>query len=157
MLWRKNPGEFKAHKGDANRRSMQGLAKSDAASGILAFEDSMAVGWCALAPREEYSALGRSRILKPIDDQPVWSVSCFFIDKARRRNGLSVKLLEAAVDYASARGARIVEGYPVDPDKTNYPAVYAWTGLAKAFKKAGFEECIRRSPTRPIMRRKIDS
>jgi len=157
MLWRKKPGEFKEHKGNGNRKSMHHLARSGRAPGILAYEGDTPVGWCAIAPREEYPALSRSRVLKPIDDQPVWSVSCFFIDKSHRKMGLSAKLLEAAVDYAKARGAKIIEGYPIEPDNNNYPAVYAWVGLAKTFRKAKFKECIRRSPTRPIMRREIKS
>ena len=136
---------------------MRRLARSKTAPGILAYEGDTPVGWCAIAPREEYPALERSRILKPVDDEPVWSVSCFFIDKDRRKMGLSVKLLEAAVSYAKSRGAKIVEGYPVEPAKGNYPAVYAWVGLARSFEKAKFRECTRRSPTRPIMRRKIES
>jgi len=155
MLWRKTPAEFKEQKGDGNRKSMQRLAQSNRARGVLAYEENKPVGWCAIAPRDDYPALSRSRVLKPIDDQPVWSVSCFFIDKAHRKKGLSAKLLEAAVNYAKAQGAEIVEGYPVEPDKDNYPAVYAWVGLAKTFKKAKFKECARRSPTRLIRRRKI--
>lgn len=157
MLWRTTPTEFKAQKGEGNRESMRRLAQSDRAPGILVYRGNAPVGWCAIAPREDYPALGRSRVLKPFDDEPVWSVSCFFIDKAHRKTGLSVKLLEAAVSYARSQGAKIVEGYPVDPGKDNYPAVYAWVGLARTFEKAGFRECARRSPTRPIMRLKTVS
>ncbi len=155
MLWRTTPTEFKLQKGEGNRKSMQRLARAPRAPGVLAFADGHAVGWCAIAPREDYPALGRSRVLKPVDDQPVWSVSCFFIDRRCRQQGLSLQLLEAAVDYATSQGAKIVEGYPVEPTTANYPAVYAWVGLASTFKKAGFRECARRSPTRPIMRREI--
>lgn len=157
MLWRKSPAEFKEQKGEGNRKSMQHLAQSKRALGVLAYEGTNPIGWCAVAPREDYPALSRSRVLKPIDDKPVWSVSCFFIDKAHRKKGLSTKLLEAAVTYAKSQGAKIVEGYPVEPVKDNYPAVYAWVGLAKTFKKTKFKECARRSPTRPIMRRMIKS
>ena len=157
MLWRTTPAEFKKQKGNGNRKSMQRLAQSNRAPGILAYEEDKAIGWCAIAPRDDYPALNRSRVLQPIDDQPVWSVSCFFIGKDHRKKGLSTKLLEAAVNYAKSQGAKVVEGYPVEPVKDNYPAVYAWVGLAKTFKKAKFKECVRRSPTRPIMRREIQS
>jgi hypothetical protein len=53
------------------------------------------VAWCSVAPRESFSALERSRVLKRIDDAPVWSISCFFIRKEFRKQGLSVKILEA--------------------------------------------------------------
>ena len=105
-----------------------------------------------MAPRQAFPALERSRILKRVDDQPVWSVVCFFIAKTYRRQGLTVSLLRAAVKYARQQGARIVEGYPEDPKKANIPPPFAFTGLASAFLQAGFVEVLRRSETRPIMR-----
>lgn len=155
MHWRLTPSEFKKRKGSGNRQAMRRLARSERAPGILGYDAGTPIGWCAIAPREEYSALNRSRVMKPVDDKTVWSVSCFYIDKNYRRQGISVKLLEAAVKYAKSKGARIVEGYPVEPNKDNYPAVFAWTGTTKTFKRAKFQECVRRSPTRPIMRREI--
>ena len=62
-------------------------------------------------------------------------------------------MIEGAVDYARNKGARIIEGYPIDPKKKPMPPVFAYTGLAAAFRKAKFKEVARRSETRPIMRR----
>ena len=153
MVWRLTPREFRAGKGRGNRQAMLDLARSGRSPGVLAYDGAAAVGWCAIAPREEYSALERSRILKPVDAQAVWSVSCFFIDRKYRRTGVSVPLLEAAVEFARSQGARIVEGYPVEPAVDDYPAAYAWYGIAKTFLRAGFAECARRSPTRPVVRK----
>jgi GNAT superfamily N-acetyltransferase len=110
------------------------------------------VGWCALAPRATYVRLGTSRNLKPVDEQPVWSVSCFFVARPYRRRGVTVQLLRAAVKHARSRGARIVEGYPIEPGDGNVPAAFAWTGFVPAFREAGFDEVARRSPRQPIMR-----
>jgi hypothetical protein len=68
---------------------------------------------------------------------------------------VTVKLLEAAAKHARARGAECLEGYPVDPRKDTVPDVWVFTGLAGAFRKAGFVEVARRSETRPIMRREL--
>jgi hypothetical protein len=65
---------------------------------------------------------------------------------------VTVALLEAAIEHAARRGATIVEGYPVEPKKDSMPEVYAFTGMASAFRQAGFVEVARRSETRPIMR-----
>jgi GNAT superfamily N-acetyltransferase len=92
------------------------------------------------------------RILKPVDEQPVWSVVCFFVAKGYRRQGVTVGLLKAAAAYARQHGAQILEGYPEDPKKDKVPDVFAFTGLCGAFRKAGFSEVARRSETRPIMR-----
>jgi GNAT superfamily N-acetyltransferase len=152
MCWRLPRKSFVAQKGEGNRIALKTIVENDEPPGILAYADGQAVGWCAVAPREAYPALGRSRMLAAIDDKPVWSISCFFIAKEQRRKGLTVSLLRAAVDFVRERGGRIVEGYPVEPKSASMPAVFAWTGVASAFLKAGFKEAARRSPTRPIMR-----
>lgn len=152
MVWRLPRKTFVAQKGDGNRIALKTIVENEEPPGILAYADRQPAGWCAVAPRETYSALERSRILAPVDDQPVWSISCFFIAKELRNNGLSVAMLSAAVDFVRERGGNLVEGYPIEPKTKSMPAAFAWTGLASAFRKAGFEELARRSPTRPIMR-----
>ncbi len=131
---------------------MKKIVAAGKVPGLLAYAGREPVGWCSVAPREAFPVLENSRVLKRVDDQPVWSASCFFVARPYRRQGLSVKLLRAAVAYAKKKGARMVEGYPVEPKKTPMPDVFAWTGLAGTFRRASFTEVLRRSPTRPIMR-----
>jgi GNAT superfamily N-acetyltransferase len=97
--------------------------------------ENQPVGWCAVAPREAFQRLERSRVLKRVDDNPVWSVVCFFIAKSFRRKGISVKLLKAAVDYATKEDAKIVEGYPIEPKKPRTPDASVYTGLASVFRR----------------------
>ena len=155
MWWRLPRAEFVAGKGTRNQRAFERLVKSGEITGILAYSGREPVGWCAFAPREVYPRLANSRILQPVDDQPVWSVTCFFVAKPFRKRGVSAALLEAAAQYAKKHGARIVEGYPVDSATGRQPDVFVYTGLASAFRKAGFAEVARRSATRPIMRKPV--
>ncbi len=152
MYWRLTRTQFEQGKGEFNRLNLNTLVTSGHVPGILAYSGNEPVGWCSIAPRQEFSTLERSRILKPVDDQPVWSIVCFFISRGMRRKGLTVELLKAGVEYACANGARIVEGYPVEPKGGKAPDVFMYTGLVSAFKQAGFIEILRRSETRPIMR-----
>ena len=152
MWWRLTRSEFMQHRGEGNKRALEDIVSSGKVPGILAFVGGQPVGWCALAPRESFPKLARSRILKRVDDEPVWSVVCFFVAKAFRRKGVSTRLLKAAVDYSRKQGGKIVEGYPVEPKKEWTPDPFAYTGLASAFRKVGFVEVVRRSETRPIMR-----
>ena len=147
--------DFVRRQGAANKRAFKRIVQTGEPPGILAYAGDTPIGWCALAPRETYVRLERSRVLKPVDDQPVWSVVCFFVAKPYRRKGVSVRLLKAAVTYAKRQGARIVEGYPFDYKSKQTPDPFVWTGLMGAFRNAGFTEVIRRSPSRPIMRRHI--
>ena len=152
MWWRLKRSEFERRQGDGNKRALKKIVASGEEPGILAYAGGQPIGWCAVAPREAYPVLDRSPTLKRVDDRPVWSVTCFFIARPWRRKGVTVALLEAAIEYAARRGATIVEGYPVEPKKDSMPEVYAFTGMASAFRKAGFIEVARRSETRPIMR-----
>jgi GNAT superfamily N-acetyltransferase len=152
MYWRLTRTQYTEQQGELNRRNMKAIVESDNIPGILAYAGDEPAGWCSIAPREEFSTLARSRVLKPVDDQPVWSVVCFFVSRKHRRQGLTVALLKAAVEYARSRGARIVEGYPVDPREGKSPDVFVYTGLVSAFTQAGFTEVLRRSETRPIVR-----
>jgi GNAT superfamily N-acetyltransferase len=151
MTWRLKRSEFEANKGQGNKDAMRAIVDGGQSPGILGYQGGLAVGWCAVAPRTEYPALARSRVLKPIDSQSVWSVSCLFVQKESRGAGVSVALLKAAVAHVKAQGGHIVEGYPVEP-KGKLPAPFVWTGLTSAFLKAGFTEAARGSASRPIMR-----
>jgi GNAT superfamily N-acetyltransferase len=156
MWWRLPKAEFEKGRGALNRRRMRDrVARGDAPGippGILAYEGSEPIGWCAVAPRDEYPRLDSSRVLARLDAEPVWSIGCLFVAKARRGRGVSAALLRAAAEFAASRGAEVVEGYPVDSKASKMPDAFAWTGLASAFLAVGFEEVARRSATRPIMR-----
>lgn len=153
MLWRRPRAEFESGKGAGNKEAMHSVVAAGGTPGLLAYANRVPVGWCAVAPRACYPALARSRVLRAADDLPVWSVSCLFVEKSHRRQGVSVALLKAAVRFVEKQGGTVVEGYPVEPKSPNMPAVFAWTGTVSAFLKAGFHEHRRGSPTRPIMRR----
>ena len=151
MWWRLPRAEWVKGKGEGNKRAIRRLIEQGAVPGLLAYAGSQPVGWCAIAPREAFPRLATSRTLKPVDNRPVWSITCFFVARPFRRCGVTVELLKSAVKFACERGAMIVEGYPVDLKKEQAD-VFVYTGLVSAFRQAGFTEVARRSPTRPIMR-----
>ena len=88
MFWRLERAMFKKTKGDGNRQILKGIVETGEQPGILAYDGATAVGWCGIAPREKLIALENSRILKRVDDQPVWSITCFFVLKEARRQGI---------------------------------------------------------------------
>jgi GNAT superfamily N-acetyltransferase len=122
--------------------------------GILAYHEGQPVGWCAIEPRERYGRLARSPVTKPLDEQPVYSLTCFYVDKHFRRRGITGGLIKAAIKHVKAQGGNMIEAYPKDPKQpiSNQDAYY---GLMSTFKRLGFKEVARRSETRSMMRLEV--
>jgi len=154
MTWRIPLREFKANGGAGNRAAMRALVDAGEQPGVLLYQEGRAVAWCAVAPREQYVRLSASRVLAPVDDKPVWSVSCFFVEKKSRGKRLTVAVLKAAVEFARGRGAKIIEGYPQEL-RQKLPPAFVWTGVMPSFVDAGFRVAARRSPQRPIVRKTV--
>lgn len=144
--------EFEARKGLRNKQAMKRIVQRGEEPGLLAYHRGEPVAWCSVGPREVFPVLERSRVLGRVDDKPVWSVVCFFVAKGYRKKGMTACLLKAAAAYARRHGAAILEGYPVEPKQGRTADAFVYTGLASAFRRAGFEEVARRSETRPVMR-----
>jgi GNAT superfamily N-acetyltransferase len=154
MWWRIPNKEFNANGSAGNKEALRTLVHRGVEAGLLAYMDGVPAGWVTVAPREDYLRLKTSRDLAPVDDQPVWSIPCFYIHPKYRRTGLMTRLIEGALSYAKDRGAKIAEAYPKEPGKQVNP-MNVYTGLVSTFSAAGFAEVARRKPTRPIMRKTI--
>jgi GNAT superfamily N-acetyltransferase len=154
MFWKLRGKAYDENKGDANRQMQKSVVDSKIIPGLIAYSEGYPVGWVAVEPRRQYPKLAHSRVLKPVDDQDVWSITCLFVEKKHRRMGLAVALIQAAVEHAGSSGGRIVEGYPVETKKEEAPP-FVFTGTASAFRQAGFTEVARNSPARPIFRYEI--
>lgn len=154
MLWRLSAKDYKAGQGDANREAMRDVM-SEGAPGLLAYDGGTPVGWCSVAPRAAFPRLESSRNFQPVDETPVWCVTCFFVAKTHRGQGIAAALLDAACGFAQERGASVLEGYPVDPKGARDTRWFAWTGYQPAFERVGFVEAARRSPKRPVMRKAL--
>ncbi len=152
MYWRMKRKEFDQHYGETNRLAMERLIHSGQVPGILAYHDGRPIGWCSVAPREEFSALQRSRTLKRVDDTPVWSIVCFLLARDFRGQGLTRALIQGAMRYAQSRGAHIVEAYPMLPEESKRPKQSSYMGMASTFLDLGFVQVARASKMRLIVR-----
>lgn len=138
MWWRLTGGEFCHGSGEKNRRGLKGLVDARRPTGVLAYLEGRAVGWCSVSPKRDFGRIVRSQALRSdVGDENPWSVACFFIARDARHRGVGKTLLRAAVDYAEARGATSVEGYPIDATARLQPGS-AYTGVTSMFRAAGF-------------------
>jgi GNAT superfamily N-acetyltransferase len=125
-----------------------------AVPGLIGYEGGTPVGWISLGPREDYAKLQRSPVMKPVDDKPVWSIVCFFVDREARGRGVADALLDGAIDFARANGATLLEAYPIDKKDRSHPD-FMFFGSKTMYDRAGFKEVARRKETRPVVRKAI--
>jgi GNAT superfamily N-acetyltransferase len=156
MFWKLRGKDFSENIGDSARQMQKSIVDAKTVPGLLAYSEGYPIGWIAVEPRSQYPKLAHSRVLKPVDAQEVWSITCFFVEKNHRHKGITVELLKAAAEYVKSCGGKIVEGYPVDAQQ-NQPDPFVYTGTASAYKQAGFVEVARNLPTRPIFRYSLNN
>lgn len=153
MWWRIPRSEFNANKNSGNHAAMKDLVESGVVPGLLGYVDGRTAGWVSVAPRDDYPALNRSKVLGRKDETPVWSIVCFFTLKTQRRGGMMTRMIQVAAEYARSKGARVLEAYLHDPaEGKRFTTLSAFIGVASVFKRLGFQEVSRRSVSRPIMR-----
>lgn len=155
MWWRQTRAEFDRNHGEKNRRAMKRIVESGEVPGIIGYLDGEPVGWCSVAPRERFASLERSRVLKRLDDKPVWSLVCLFVHREHRGGGVAVAMAKAAVEYARSQGATIIEAYPTAPRGRRLDPVSSFMGTPALFERAGFKEAARPSTARVIMRKGV--
>jgi GNAT superfamily N-acetyltransferase len=156
MFWRVRGRDFDKLWGGGAKAAFHEVVDQGPPPGLLAYRDGTPVGWCAVAPRESYPRILRSRVIGKLEDAPAcWAVVCFYVVRGERRGGVAAALLEAAVDFAAEHGATSVEGYPKDTGGARKGANELFVGSVAMFQAAGFEEAARNSPQRPVMRRAV--
>lgn len=156
MYWRITRAQFEKNKNAGNKRAFRKVVKEGPPPGLLAYEKGEPVGWVSVAPREEFGSLNRSRVLKRIDDEPVWSIVCFYVPREHQGRGMLLALIRAACRYAKSQGGKIVEAYPTTVrGNKKLPVVSSYMGVPAVFEKAGFEEVARPSKAKVVLRKRL--
>lgn len=139
QYWRKRGSNWSNTRAEDNRADLEALAGEEPAAGLVALDGDRAVGWVGLGPREAFPRMAASRTLPQLPGDEVWQVNCFVVARGHRGSGIASALLEAAVEYAWAHGARAIDGFPVDTGGDRIPSASVYTGTAAMFERAGFE------------------
>ena len=144
--------------GDGSReQAMRRLCARANPPGVVTYRDGEPVGWCNIGPCAEITRLVHSRLIRPIDDLPVWSIVCVVVRAGHRRQNVTAPLPEGAVAYAASREALCVEAYPVDPPGRMNQTM-AFVGTKSMFERVGFRavgvtDAVASGMPRLIMRR----
>ena len=145
--------------GGSREQAVRRLCEREHPPGVVTYRDGEPVGWCNIGPRTEITRLSGSRLIRPVDDLPVWSIVCVVVRPGHRRQGVTAPLFEGAVAYAASFGAPAVEAYPVDPPG-RMDLTMAFVGTKAMFVRAGFRvigttDAVASGMPRLIMRRDL--
>lgn len=138
LLHRLRTAEIEQLGGGSWETDVRRLCEHEYPPGVVTYLDGHPVGWCNIGPPAEITRLARSRLIRPVDDVPVWSIVCVIVPAGYRRRGVTAPLLEGAVAYAALHGAPAVEAYPVDPPG-RMDTTMAFVGTKVMFDRAGFQ------------------
>jgi ribosomal protein S18 acetylase RimI-like enzyme len=143
-----------ARTSNPNRLKLKSLVAAGQHVGLVGYLGGVPAGWISFGPREDFAKLAKSPVMKPVDEERVWSVICFVVPSEFRKRGVARQLLDAAVAFCRRRKVKLLEGYPVDrPGRCDDTSL--WFGTKGMFDAAGFEEIARRKPERPVVRLKV--
>lgn len=83
-------------------------------------------------------------------DSTVWAITCLFTRAGYRRQGPSRTLVQEAVRFAWARGARAIEAHPMTTPHAIAEELHC--GLLPTFLDAGFAQVSRPTKRRAVVR-----
>jgi GNAT superfamily N-acetyltransferase len=137
--------------GTPKRRAMGALVRAVREPGLIAYDGREAVGWISVSPRDDHIALLRSPQYRPEKEEDgVWSIVCFVVDKPRQGEGIAAALLDGAVEHARKRAATVLEAYPHLVKADDY------MGYVDLFRAHGFR-VVRKTKTRAVVQRRLVS
>ena len=127
---------------------------------LLAYGGGAPAAMVRIGPRPAQARLRHTRAYAQTArpewaDATIWAVTCFVVRREFRGSGLNAALLDAALDYARAGGAHVVEAYPVDASSGRKPANDLFHGVLSTFTQAGFREVARPKPATAIVEREV--
>jgi len=138
----------------ANRSLKCRLVDQGRAHAALVLHDEEVVAWCQYGTPEELPNIyHRKQYEEELDVLPDYRITCIFVDKTYRRQGLSAVALKGALDLIAAAGGGIVEGYPHDTAGKKKSVLY--DGTRTLFERAGFEYVRSKGTGNCVMRRSL--
>lgn len=141
---------------EARREAKRARVRAGEAHAALVMAGETCLGWAQygsvaelpmIKNRAAYEATGGGR--------PDWRVTCFFVDKGHRREGIAAVALEGALRQIAEAGGGVVEGYPEAIEGQKTAAAFLFGGTVGLFQRAGFVPDRKIGLHRWVMRKEV--
>jgi GNAT superfamily N-acetyltransferase len=143
----------KAQSAEESRARKKRRVDEGRAHAALVFDGDVAVAWCQYGTPEELPNIyHRKEYEAGLDRLPDYRITCFFVDRKYRRNGLAGVALHSALHLIAQAGGGVVEAYPQDTDGQKVSASFLYNGTRNLFEQAGFSYVRRKGKNHSVMR-----
>ena len=129
----KEPGAHRRAKKE--QRVHEGTAHA-----ALVYDRLTCIGWCQFGAPDELPRIKHLRVY--VQDQgkpPDWRITCFFVDKNYRGQGVAATSLSGALSEIARLGGGLVESYPEDTTDRKVSASFLYNSRLAVFERQGFE------------------
>ena len=149
------PGENKEYAG-RYRELKEARVREGRAHAALVFDGAEAVGWCQYGPTDELPNIRSSREYESgRQELPDWRITCFFIDRERRGEGIASFALSEALRHIAWAGGGTVEAYPEDYEGESTSNSFLCSGTLGMFERKGFKRTRKIAMRRWVVSRRI--
>jgi GNAT superfamily N-acetyltransferase len=143
---------------EGNQAYKERLVRENKAHAALVFDGDVAIAWCEYgSPQELPNIYHQKEYNAGLDMLPDYRITCFFIDRDYRRQGVSALALDGALGLIAMAGGGVVEGYPRDTLGKKISASFLYNGTRSLFEKAGFSFARSKGKFNCVMRKTVSA
>jgi hypothetical protein len=140
-----------------NKKAKKALVKRGRTHGIIVYSERTPVGWVQYGPKPELPRIDGSRTYQGLsldsEGRILWRITCFFVDRNKRRKGVAGFGLNAALASIKKKGGGLVEAYP--STKPSKGPNLMWSGTVSMFEEAGFDIASQLGKSSAVMRKTV--
>jgi GNAT superfamily N-acetyltransferase len=127
-------------KGISHRAVKHERVRTDRAHAALVLdENGTAQGWCQYGSPEELPGIKHKREYdKDAPPLPDWRITCFYVDKKHRGQGIARAALAGALDQIARAGGGLVEAIPEVTIGRDAPGRFLFSATVELFEEHGF-------------------
>ncbi|MCW2906545.1 MAG: family acetyltransferase [Actinomycetia bacterium] len=139
-----------------NQAAKAGRVREGQAHAALVYDGATCVGWCQFGSPDELPRIKNQRDYRNgLTGLPDWRITCFFVDKTYRRQGVTSAALNGALDEIARLGGGMVESYPEDVAGRSVSGSFLHSGTVSLFERHGFERARRIGKNRWVVTRVV--
>jgi hypothetical protein len=142
--------------GPDRRGVKEAMVRQGRTRSALVYAGADCVGWTQYGRTGELPAIkNRREYLATLDRLPDWRITCFFVGKGHRRQGVATAAIAGAVHQIATLGGGWVEGYPDDVSGRKASRTFLWGGTLGMFERLGFQRARRLGKNKWVVRRAV--